>query len=48
MLKIFVLTMSLCFATNALAATWVGTTTPNISLPDQTGKLRQLSDFKGK
>jgi peroxiredoxin Q/BCP len=49
MLKIFVLVISLCFvATGALAATWVGTTTPNISLPDQTGKLRQLSDFNGK
>lgn len=48
MFKVLVLTMSLCFANSALAATWVGAPTPNISLPDQTGTVKKLSDFKGK
>lgn len=48
MFKVLVLTMGLCFANSALAATWVGAPTPNISLPDQTGTVKKLSDFKGK
>lgn len=48
MLKVFVLTLSLCFSICASAATWVGAPVPNISLSDQTGTVRQLTDFKGK
>jgi|JI8StandDraft_1071087.scaffolds.fasta_scaffold41922_4 peroxiredoxin Q/BCP len=39
---------SLLLSTSVWAGTWVGTSAPSFQLPDQTGKVRQLSDFKGK
>ncbi|MFO1374568.1 MAG: peroxiredoxin [Agitococcus sp.] len=32
----------------SLAANWVGKPAPAFNLSDQTGKVRQLADFKGK
>ncbi|MFO1392024.1 MAG: peroxiredoxin [Agitococcus sp.] len=48
MIKFVSFLFALAISINTWAATWVGTAAPQIALPDQTGKIRQLSDFKGK
>ena len=48
MIKLVSFLFALAISINTWAATWVGTAAPQIALADQTGKIRQLSDFKGK
>ncbi|HQV22871.1 MAG TPA: peroxiredoxin [Agitococcus sp.] len=48
MIKLVSFLFALAISINTWAATWVGTAAPQIALPDQTGKIRQLSEFKGK
>ncbi len=48
MIKLVSFLFALAISINTWAVTWVGTAAPQIALPDQTGKIRQLSDFKGK
>lgn len=48
LVKYAALSLGLILSQVGVAATWVGTPTPQIALPDQTGTVRQLTDFKGK
>ncbi|MCB1657948.1 MAG: peroxiredoxin [Pseudomonadales bacterium] len=48
MIKFFSFLFAFTMSMSTWAATWVGTAAPQITLPDQTGKMRQLNDFKGK
>lgn len=46
--KYAALTLGLTLSQLSIAGNWVGTPAPSFSLSDQTGKVRQLADFKGK
>jgi peroxiredoxin Q/BCP len=46
--KYAALTLGLTFSQLVIAGNWMGTPAPQFSLSDQTGKVRQLTDFKGK
>ncbi|HNC85996.1 MAG TPA: redoxin domain-containing protein, partial [Agitococcus sp.] len=47
-MKYAFLSLGLTLSQISLAANWVGTPAPTFNLSDQTGKVRQLADFKGK
>lgn len=48
LVKYAALSLGLILSQVGVAGNWVGTPEPTISLPDQTGKLRQLGEFKGQ
>lgn len=48
LIKYAALTLGLTFSQLVIAGNWMGTPAPQFSLSDQTGKVRQLTDFKGK
>ena len=48
LIKYAFLSLGLTLSQISLAANWVGTPAPAFNLSDQTGKVRQLADFKGK
>ncbi|MCP5175784.1 MAG: peroxiredoxin [Moraxellaceae bacterium] len=48
LVKYMMLAISLLLSDIAIAGNWVGTAAPQVALADQTGKVRQLNEFKGK
>lgn len=47
MIRLFLFVCTLCLSAAALAE-WVGAKAPAFALPDQTGKVRTLDEFRGR